>query len=89
MRRPHAGEALGLGFDHRPEIVSAVGTLLLQVQADRGEVLVTDRLREHRAIALGAKRMLDGVRAQQEQKGTEGIKRKTGSGSLIPVIASR
>lgn len=54
MRRPHAGEALGLGFDHGTEIVAAVGTLLLQVQADRGEVLVTDRLREHRAIALGA-----------------------------------
>jgi hypothetical protein len=29
MRRPHAGEALGLGFDHRSKVVAAVGALLL------------------------------------------------------------
>ena len=62
MGGPHAGKALGLGFDHRTEIVAAVGALLLQVEADRGQVFVADRLREHRAIGLGTGRTLDGVR---------------------------
>ena len=35
MRGAHAGEALGLGFDHRAEDVAAVGALLLQVEAER------------------------------------------------------
>ncbi len=65
MRRSRAGEALGPRFDHCAEVVAAVGTLLLQVEAARGQILITDRLREHRAIALGAERTLDGVRAQQ------------------------
>lgn len=29
MRGAHAGEALGLGFHHRVEVVAAVGALLL------------------------------------------------------------
>jgi len=35
MCRPHAGEALGFGFDHRTTVVVAVGTLLLQFELDR------------------------------------------------------
>ena len=44
MRGAHAGEALGLGFHHRAEGVAAVGALLLQVEADCGQVFVADRL---------------------------------------------
>ena len=33
MRRPHAGELPGFGFDRGAEVVAAVGTLLLQVEA--------------------------------------------------------
>ena len=65
MGGSHAGEALGLGLDHRTEIVAAVGALLLQAEANGGQVLVADRLREHRAIGLGTERTLDGVRGQQ------------------------
>ena len=65
MRRPYAGEAPGLGFNYRLKIVAAVGALLLQVEADCGEVFVADRLRERLAIGLGAKRSLDGMHAQQ------------------------
>ncbi|HSD18162.1 MAG TPA: hypothetical protein VLC71_13005 [Thermomonas sp.] len=65
MRRPHAGESLGLGFDHCTEIVTTMGALLLQVKADGGEVVVADRLRKHRAIPLGTERTLDGMRCQQ------------------------
>ena len=39
MRGAHAGEALGLGFHHRAEGVAAVGALLLQVEAEGGEVV--------------------------------------------------
>ena len=65
MCRPNAGEALGLGFDHRTKVVAAVGALLLQVEPDRGEVFVADRLGEQGAIVVCTDRLLDGVRAQQ------------------------
>ena len=65
MRRPHAGESLGLGFDYCTEIVTAIGALLLQGEADGGEVDVADRLRKHRAIPLSTEHTLDGVRCQQ------------------------
>ncbi len=47
MRRSHVGEALGLGFDHRAEVVAAIGALLLQVEADCGQVFVADRFGKH------------------------------------------
>ena len=50
MCRPNAGEALGLGFDHRTKVVAAVGALLLQVEPDRGQVFLADRLGEQGAI---------------------------------------
>lgn len=65
MRGPHASETLGLGLDHRAEVVAAIGALLLQVKADRGEVIVADRLGEQRAIALRAEGVLDGMRGEQ------------------------
>jgi hypothetical protein len=65
MCRPHAGEALGLGFDHRSKVVAAVGALLLQVEPDRCQVFVADRLGEQGAIVVCTDRLLDGVRAQQ------------------------
>lgn len=40
MCRPHASEASGLGLDHRLEVIAAVGTLLLQVGADGGEIVL-------------------------------------------------
>jgi len=65
MCRPNAGEALGLGFDHRTKVVAAVGALLLQVEPDRGQVFVADRLGKQGAIGVCTDRLLDGVRAQQ------------------------
>jgi hypothetical protein len=35
MCGPNAGEALGLGFDHRTKVVAAVGALLLKVEPGR------------------------------------------------------
>lgn len=40
MSRTDPSEASGLGFDHGAEVVPAPGALLLQVLADRGEVLI-------------------------------------------------
>ena len=65
MCRPNAGEALGLGFDHRPKVVAAVGALLLQVEPDRGQVFVADRLGEQGAVVICSERVLDWVPAQQ------------------------
>jgi len=41
-----AGKALGLGFDHGAESISAPSTLLLQVVADGFQVHVRQRLAE-------------------------------------------
>ncbi len=65
MCRPSAGEALGLGFDHRTKVVAAVGALLLKVEPDRGQVFVADRFGEQGAIVVCTDRLLDGVRGQQ------------------------
>jgi hypothetical protein len=65
MRRPDASEAPGPGLDHRAEVVAAIGALLLQVEAKRGQVYVADRLGEQCAIALGAECALDGMRGEQ------------------------
>ena len=65
MRRPHAGEALGLGFHHRSEIIAAIGALLLHVEADRSEVFVVEGLGQECAVGLGAQRPLDGVLGEQ------------------------
>jgi len=40
MRGPDAGEALGLGFDHRAEVIATQGPLLLQVGSDGFQVVV-------------------------------------------------
>lgn len=65
MCRPHVGEALGLGFHHRAEVVAAIGALLLQVEADRGHVVIADRFGKHVAVTLGAERALDRMRGEQ------------------------
>ncbi len=65
MCRPNAGEALGLGFDHRTKVIAAGGALLLQVEPDRVQVFVVDRLGEQGAIVVCTDRLLDGVRGQQ------------------------
>lgn len=65
MRRAYAGEALGLGFHHRAEVVAAVGALLLQVEADRCEVFVAKRLGQQCPVALGTQGVLYGMRGQQ------------------------
>lgn len=65
MRRSHAGEPLGLGFDHRAEVVAATGVFLLHVDADCGQVVIADRFGKKGALLLGAERVLDGVRSEQ------------------------
>lgn len=40
MRGPDASEALGLGFDHRAEVVAAQGPLLVKVGSDGFQVVV-------------------------------------------------
>lgn len=40
MRGPDAGEALGLGFDHRAEVIATQGALLLKVGSDGFQVAV-------------------------------------------------
>ena len=65
MRRPHAGEPLGLGFDHRAEVVAAVGALLLQVEAEGGEVFFAQGFGQQRPIAVRAQGALHGMRRQQ------------------------
>ena len=42
MRRPHPCESPGLRLHHCLEVVAAVGALLLQVEADGGEVFVME-----------------------------------------------
>ncbi len=54
MRRLRVGEPVGLGFYHRAEVVAAIGALLLQVEADCGQVVIADRFGKHGAVALGA-----------------------------------
>ena len=71
MRLPHPGEALGLGFHHRAEVVAAIGALLLQVEADRGHVIIADRFGKHVAVTLGAERALDRVRGEQGENGAK------------------
>lgn len=50
MRRPDACEPPGLGLDHRAEVVASVSALLLQVEADCGQVFVADRLGQQGAV---------------------------------------
>lgn len=69
MRRPHVAESLGLGFDHRAEVVAAIGALLLQVEADRGQVVVADRFGRQGTVARGTQSALDGVRGEQDASG--------------------
>jgi hypothetical protein len=40
MRQPHPGEAPGLGFDHRAEVIPTLGPLLLKVGSDGFQVVV-------------------------------------------------
>ncbi len=40
MSGPHAGEALGVGFDHGVEVVPAQGSLLLKIDSDGCEVII-------------------------------------------------
>lgn len=40
MGGPDTGEALGFGFDHRPEVVPAQGSLLLKMDSDGFQVVV-------------------------------------------------
>ena len=40
MRGSDAGKTLGLGFDHGAEVVSAQGTLLLEIGSDGRQVVV-------------------------------------------------
>ena len=40
MRGPDTGEASGLGFDHRPEVISTQGALLLKMDSDGFQVVV-------------------------------------------------
>jgi hypothetical protein len=40
VSRPHAGEALGLGFHHGPEVVPTQGALLLKMGSDSCQVIV-------------------------------------------------
>ena len=65
MRGAHAGEALGLGFHHRAEGVAAVGALLLQVEAEGGEVVLAQSFGQQRPIAVGAQGALHGMWRQQ------------------------
>lgn len=60
MCRPHAGEALGFGFDHRTTVVVAVGTLLLQFEVHRRQDFFADRLGKYRAVEVCSERMLNG-----------------------------
>jgi hypothetical protein len=40
VSRPHAGETLGLGFYHGPEVVTTQGALLLKMGSDSCQVVV-------------------------------------------------
>jgi hypothetical protein len=40
MSGPHAGEALSLGFDHRVEVISTQGPLLLKVGSDGFQLVI-------------------------------------------------
>ena len=63
--RSRSREALGLGFDHRAEIVAPVGALLLQVEADAREVFFADGFGQQCAAGLGADCALLRMRAEQ------------------------
>lgn len=65
MRGAHACEALGLGFDHRAEGVAAVGALLLQVEAEGGEVFLAQGFGQQRPIAVRAQGASHGMWRQQ------------------------
>ena len=65
MRWAHAGEALGLGFHHRAEGAVAVGALLLQVEAEGGEVVLAQSFGQQRPVAIRAQGVLHGMRHQQ------------------------
>jgi len=66
MRRPDACEPSGFGLDHRAEVVAAVSALLLQVEANCGQVFVADRLGQQGAVARDAERALDGMRGDKK-----------------------
>lgn len=63
---PDAGKALGLGLNHRLKVVPSVGTLLLQVDADGGEVFVAEGFFQQ--LAIGG-RAFDGVGSQGKLRG--------------------
>lgn len=66
MRRADVGEAAGLGLDHRAEVVSPPGALLLEVLPDLGDVFVGHRLVQQVPPGL---RSPDRVRIQREPRG--------------------
>ena len=90
MRRPDIRKALGLGFDHRSEVVPAPGTLLLQIDADGREFILWNGFVQQppvcqcpsfRSVAQRCLRRMQGdqrIVALPAERGTA----ITGSGSL-------
>ena len=54
MSQPDICKAFGLGLNHRAELVSAPGALLLQACTDRREFLVGDRFVQLVAVSLSS-----------------------------------
>ena len=54
MRRPDAGKALSLRFDHGAEVVSTQGTLLLEMGSDGRQVVVGQGLTQKEAVGVVA-----------------------------------
>jgi len=50
VRRPDAGKALSLRFDHGAEVVSTQGTLLLEMGSDGRQVVVGQGLTQKEAV---------------------------------------
>ena len=69
MRRPRSSEALGRGFDHRAEIVTPPGALLLEVQGNVPQLFVANGLLQQRLIGP---RALPGRAAKRSLRGVDG-----------------
>jgi hypothetical protein len=54
VRRPDAGKALSLRFDHGVEVVSTQGTLLLEIGLDGRQVVVGQGLAQKQAVGFAA-----------------------------------
>lgn len=80
MSRPHAGEALGFGFDQGWKVVAADGALLLKMLSNGRHAVVRQDFAKHAAAGVGG-------RLESEGEGDKGRMRREDGVRVLAAVA--